>query len=55
MSPIGFQYFVTFVDDYSRKTLLYLIKNRLELCLVGSPIVPSVLKFTISFMFMIKI
>ena len=31
VSPIGFQYFVTFVDDYSRTTWLYLMKNRLEL------------------------
>ena len=31
MSPIGFQYFVTFVDDYSRTTWLYLMKNRSEL------------------------
>ena len=31
VSPTGFQYFVTFVDDYSRTTWLYLIKNRSEL------------------------
>ena len=31
VSPIGFRYFVTFVDDYSRTTWLYLMKNRLEL------------------------
>ena len=31
VSPIGFQYFVTFVDDYSRTTWLYLMKNRSEL------------------------
>ena len=31
MSPIGFRYFVTFVDDYSRTTWLYLMKNRSEL------------------------
>ena len=31
VSPIGFQYFVTFVDDYSRITWLYLMKNRSEL------------------------
>ena len=29
--PTGFQYFVTFVDDYSRTTWLYLMKNRSEL------------------------
>ena len=31
MSPTGFHYFVTFVDDYSRTTWLYLMKNRSEL------------------------
>ena len=31
VSPAGFWYFVTFVDDYSRSTWLYLIKNRSEL------------------------
>ena len=31
MSPIGFRYFVTFVDDYSCTTWLYLMKNRLKL------------------------
>ena len=31
MSPTGFRYFVTFVDDYSRTTWLYLIKNCSEL------------------------
>ena len=31
VSPIGFRYFVTFVDDYSRTTWLYLMKNRYEL------------------------
>ena len=31
MSPIRFQYFVTLVDDYSRTTWLYLMKNRSEL------------------------
>ena len=29
--PTGFRYFVTFVDDYSRTTWLYLMKNRTEL------------------------
>ena len=28
MSPTGFRYFVTFVDDYSQTTWLYLMKNR---------------------------
>ena len=31
VSPTGFRYFVTFIDDYSRTTLLYLMKNRFEL------------------------
>ena len=31
LSLIGFRYFVTFVDDYSRTTLLYLMKNRSKL------------------------
>ena len=30
-STIGFQYFVTFIDDYSRCTWLFLMKNRAEL------------------------
>ena len=31
MSPIGFKYFVTFIDDFSRVTWLYLMKSRFEL------------------------
>ena len=31
MSPTGFKYFVTFFDDFSRVTCLYLMKSRLEL------------------------
>ena len=31
MSTLGFQYFVTFIDDYSRCTWLFLMKNRAEL------------------------
>ena len=31
MSPTGFKYFVTFVDDFSRVTWLYLMKSRFEL------------------------
>ena len=31
MSPTGFRYFVTFVDDYLLTTWLYLMKNHLEL------------------------
>ena len=30
MSPTGFKYFVTFVDDFSRITWLYLMKSRYE-------------------------
>nr|CAN68461.1 hypothetical protein VITISV_037728 [Vitis vinifera] len=30
-STLGFQYFVTFIDDYSRYTWLFLMKNRAEL------------------------
>ena len=31
MSPTGFKYFVTFVDDFSRATWLYLMKSYFEL------------------------
>ena len=31
VSPTGFRYFVTFVDDYLRTTWLYLMTNRFEL------------------------
>ena len=31
MPPTGFRYFVTFIDDYSQTTLLYLMKKRSEL------------------------
>ena len=31
MSPIGFKYFVTFVDDFSHVTWLYLMKSRSKL------------------------
>ena len=31
MSPTGFKYFITFVDDFSRVTWLYLMKSRSEL------------------------
>ena len=31
MSPTGFKYFVTFVDNFSRVTWLYLMKSRFEL------------------------
>ena len=31
MSPARFKYFITFVDDFSRVTWLYLMKSRSEL------------------------
>ena len=31
LSPTGFKYFVTFVDDFSRVTWLYLMKSRSKL------------------------
>ena len=31
MSPIGFKYFITFMDDFSRVPWLYLMKSRFEL------------------------
>ena len=31
LSPTGFKYFVTFVDDFSFVTWLYLMKSRFEL------------------------
>ena len=31
VSPMGFRYFVTFVNDYLRTPWLYLMKNHLEL------------------------
>ena len=31
VSPTGFRYFITFVDDYSLATWLYLMKNRSDL------------------------
>ena len=31
MSPTGFKYFVTFIDDFSRVTWLYLMKSRSKL------------------------
>ena len=30
LSPTGFRYFVTFVDDFSRVSWLYLMKSRFE-------------------------
>ena len=31
-STLGFRYFVTFIDDFSRCTWLFLMKSRTELC-----------------------
>ena len=42
VSPTGFRYFVSFVDDYSRTTWLYLMKNHSKL-------------YTLNFMFMFKV
>ena len=33
-STLGFRYFVTFIDDFSRCTWLFLIKSQIELFLV---------------------
>ena len=33
-STLGFQYFVTFIDDFSRCTRLFLMKNRVELFII---------------------
>ena len=43
MSPTGFKYFVTFFDDWSHVTCLYLMKSRSELFFLI--LVPFVLKF----------
>ena len=52
MSPIGFKYFVTFVDDFSRVTWLYLMKSCFEFffLILG----PFVLKFKHNFMFLFR-
>ena len=52
VSPTGFRYFVTFVDNYSRTTWLYLMKTALSCFLIS---VPFVLRFILNFMFMFKI
>ena len=36
LSKSGFRYFVTFIDDYSRVTWLYLMRNRSELLSIFS-------------------
>ena len=43
MSPTVFKYFVTFVDDFSRVTWLYLMKIRYEIFFLI--LVPFVMKF----------
>ena len=51
MSPTGFKYFITFVDDFTRVTWLYLMKSRYELFFI---LVPCVLKFKHNSMSMFK-
>ena len=51
LSPTGFKYFVTFMDDFSRVTWLYLMNSRSELF---SHLVPFVLKFKHNFMSLCK-
>ena len=51
MPPIGFKYFVTFVNDFSRVTWLYLMKSRYELFHI---LMSSVLKFEHNFMSLFK-
>ena len=52
VSPTGFQYFVTFVNDYLRTTWLYLKKNRLSYFLTS---MLFVMRFTLNFMFLFKV
>ena len=52
MSPTGFKYFVTFVDDFSRVTWLYLMITLSELFFFI--LVPFVLKFKHNFMSLFK-
>ena len=52
MSPTGFKYFVSFVDDFSCVTWLYLMKTRSKLFLLI--LVPFVLKFKHNFMSLFK-
>ena len=52
LSPTGFKYFVTFVDDFARVTWLYLIKSRSKLFFLI--LVPFVLKFKHNFMSLFK-
>ena len=48
LSPIGFKYFLTFVDDFSRATWLYLMKDRSEFFFLI--LMSFVLKFKQNFM-----
>ena len=52
MSPTRFKYFVTFVDDFSRITWLYIMKSRYEFFFLI--LVPIVLKFKHNFMPLFK-
>ena len=52
MSLTRFRYFVTLVDDYSRTTWLYLMKNRYELF---SHFRSFYAEYTLNFMFIFKV
>ena len=52
LSPTGFRYFVTFVDDFSRVTWFYLMKSRSKLFFLI--LVSFVMKFKHNFMFLFK-
>ena len=51
LSSTEFRYFITFMDDFSRVTGLYLMKSRFELFLI---LVPFMLKFKHNFMSLFK-
>ena len=53
LSPIGFKYVVTFVDDFSCVTWLYLMKSCYEVFFFFI-LMPFVLKFKHNFMFLFK-
>ena len=56
LSPTGFRYFVTFVDDFSRVTWLYAMKSSYKPFFLFFIIilVPFVLKFKHNFMSLFK-
>ena len=56
LSLIEFKYFITFVDDFSRVTWLYLMKSHYELLLFFFflILVPFMLKFKHDFMSLFK-